>query len=228
MEKPGKQKEKRNKVTCTKRLYWYQRSITRYSELCGFASCTHSWHLICMGFTQALSTLKVRGLSAPTCKDDSPCSSVRLSLLDCKSRVCYLLEIISWYILYHPQSWAREALPWTLHLKGRQNDECTQKLLMSFFKCSLTEHVEPLSLGISVQGSHRESYNLQHILWWQTRVSDPEAPLALCPWNKIKHVQAPWRVMGYKVAMSETDSASGGERNWAAKTFKYKEDKLAR
>lgn len=34
--------------------------------------------------------------------------------------------------------------------------------------------------------------------------------------------------MGYKVVMSETDSASGGERNWAAKTFKYKEDKLAR
>lgn len=40
MEKPGKKKEKRNKVTCIKRLYWYQRSIPRYSQLCGFASCT--------------------------------------------------------------------------------------------------------------------------------------------------------------------------------------------
>ena len=33
--------------------------------------------------------------------------------------------------------------------------------------------------------------------------------------------------MGYKVSMSETDNASGGKRNWAAKTSKYKEDKLA-
>lgn len=94
MEKPGKEKEKRNKVTCTKRLYWHQRSITRYPQLCGFASCTHNWHLICTGFTQALSTLRVCGLNAPMCKDDSPCSSVRLSLLDWKNRVCDL-KIIS-------------------------------------------------------------------------------------------------------------------------------------
>lgn len=217
MEKPGKEKEKRNKVTCTKRLYWHQRSTTRYPQLCGFASCAHNWHFICTGFTQALSTLRVCGLNAPMSKDDSPGSSVRLSLLDWKNRVCYL-KIISRYILYHPQSWARGALPWTLHLKGCQHDKRTQQLIK--------EHVAPLSFGISVQGSHHESCNLQHILLWRTP-SDPGAPLALCPQNKTKGVQAPWRVMGYKVLMSETDNALGRGRNWATKTFKYKEDKSA-
>ena len=128
MGKPGKQKEKRNKVTCTKRLYWYQRSIPRYSQLRGFASCPHSWHLICMGFTQALSTLKACGLDAPMCKDDSPCLLWGCHFLT--GRTC--LPSPRDNILKHPVlSWAEQERPFPglCILKGANKTDAHRSLL---------------------------------------------------------------------------------------------------